>query len=479
MKKILIVIPTYNEVENVEKLYFRIKRLKINAGILFIDDNSPDGTATIIRKISSRDKSVTLISRKNKMGIGSAHLAGIEFAYKKGFKTLITMDSDFTHNPEDILKLLNKKDKANIVIGSRYIGSKSLSGWNIFRKTLTLVAHFLTKKLLKMPYDATSAFRLYNLNKIPKGVLSRVESIGYSFFFESIFILFINGFKITEVSIKLPARTYGTSKMTSKDIIKSFLFLIQTYYLSRTYRDSYIYTPQILIPKKERGKEEIEWDEYWQFQRKNKKILYDSIAIFYRKYIIKQCLNSHIKRLFKPKAKILHAGCGGGQVDSDIINYADITGLDISTGALNLYKRLYKNNCHVIYGSVFNIPADDESFDGVYNLGVMEHFTQKDIKQILDEFNRVLKKDGKIVLFWPPTFGLSVLFLNSLHFILNKVLNKSIRLHPEEITKVKSKKQIESILNKSGFKLKGFTFGPQDLFTYVVIVGQRLDQSFK
>lgn len=477
MKKILIVIPTYNEVNNVEALYYKIKELKINTDILFIDDNSPDGTANIIKKISSQDKSVILISRKDKMGIGSAHLEGVEFAYVKRYKMLLTMDCDFTHKPEDIKKFLNKKQKADVVVGSRYVGLKSLSEWNIFRKTLTLAAHYLTKKLLDMPYDATGAFRLYNLEKIPKGVFSRVESRGYSFFFESMFILFINGFRIAEVSIKLPARTYGNSKMSVRDILNSFLFLIETYLLSKAYKDSYIYTPQILVSKKRREKEEIEWDEYWLSQRKNRKILYDSIAIFYRKYIIKRNLNFHIKKLFKPKAKILHAGCGGGQVDSDIINYINITGLDISTGALNLYKRLYKNSCRVIHGNILNIPARNESFDGIYNLGVMEHFTQKDIKQILDEFNRVLKKDGKILLFWPPAYGVSVLFLNSLHFILNKVFMKKIRLHPEEITKIGSRKQIKSILNKSGFKLTGFSFGPRDLFTYVVITGEKLERN--
>lgn len=474
MENTLIAIPTYNEAENVEAIYFRIKKLKINTDILFIDDNSPDGTANIIKKISSQDKSVVLILRKKKMGIGSAHLEGIEYAYKNEYKTLITMDCDFTHKPEDILKLLEKRQKANIVVGSRYIGSKSLSDWNLFRKTLTLIAHFLTKKLLEMPYDTTGAFRLYNLDKIPKGVFSRIESMGYSFFFESMFILYINGYKTKEVSIKLPARTYGSSKMTVKDILGSFIFLIETYLLSKIYKDSYIYTPQILVPKKRRAKEEVEWDRYWLSQRKNRKILYDSIAIFYRKYIIKRNLNSHIKKLFKPKAKMLHAGCGGGQVDSDIINYVNITGLDISTGALNLYKRLYQDKCLVIHGSILNIPTPSEAFDGIYNLGVMEHFTQKDIKKILDEFNRVLKKEGRIVLFWPPTFGLSVIFLNSLHFILNKILRKNIRLHPEEITKVKSRKQIESMLNKSGFKLTGFSFGPQDLFTYVVVVGEKI-----
>lgn len=477
MKNLLIAIPTYNESENVNTLYERIKKLNINHDILFVDDNSKDGTSELIKKIIKKDKSVFLISRNKKMGIGSAHKEIINFAYGKKYKTLITMDSDFTHKPEDIVKFLKKKDSADIIAGSRYMSEKSLSEWNFIRKFLTLTAHFLTKNLLKMSFDATSAFRLYNLNKIPKELFLKIESDGYSFFFESMFIFHINGFKINEVSIELPARTYGHSKMTMKDIRNSFILLLKTYYLSKTYKDLFIYTPQILLPKKTRTKDEIEWDEYWQFQRKNRKILYDTIAIFYRKYIIKRNLNYHIKKNFKPKANILHAGCGGGQVDADIINYINITGLDISTGALNLYKRLYGNSCKVIHGSILNIPEKKETFDGIYNLGVMEHFNEKEITKILDEFNRVLKKGGKIILFWPPEFGISVIFLNSMHFILNNLLGKNIRLHPEEITKVKSKKQISSILLKSGFKLNNFSFGPKDLFTYVVIVGEKTNNN--
>lgn len=473
MKNLLIAIPTYNESENVEPIYKRIIKLKISSDILFIDDNSKDGTAIILKKIIQKDKSVTLISRKRKMGIGSAHQEAINYAYKKKYKRLITMDSDFTHKPEDIKKFLEKAKSGDIVAGSRYLSKNSLSEWNFIRKFLTLTAHFLTKNLLKMPYDATSAFRLYNLSNIPKDLFLKVESSSYSFFFESMFILHVNKFRIKEVSIELPARTYGSSKMTFKDIYNSLILLIKTFYLSKTYKDLFIFTPQILFPNKLKTSVESEWDEYWKFQRKNRKILYDTIAIFYRKYIIRQNLNRHIKDNFKKKSKVLHAGCGGGQVDADIVKYINITGLDISTGALNLYKRLYGNSCDVIHGNIFNIPSKKETFDGIYNLGVMEHFTEKEILKILKEFNRVLKKNGKIILFWPPEFGISVLFLNSMHFILNNILRKKIRLHPEEITKVKSKKQIKKLLETSGFELKKFSFGPKDLFTYIVIVAQK------
>lgn len=473
MKNVLIAIPTYNEVENVGMIYKRIKKNKISSDILFIDDNSKDGTSRVIKEIIKKDKSVLLISRKRKLGIGSAHQEAINFAYSHEYKYLLTMDCDFTHKPEDIKKFLHKKKIGDIVIGSRYMSRGSLSEWNLIRKTLTLSAHYLTKNLLKMPYDATSAFRLYNLKTIPKDLFLKIESNSYSFFFESLFILHVNKFKIKEVSIELPARTYGNSKMTPKDIYESFILLLRTFYLFKTYKDLFIYTPHFLSPSKTKTVVEDEWDEYWKFDKKNRKILYDTVAIFYRKYIIRQNLNRHIKSKFRKNAKVLHAGSGGGQVDADIIKYIKITALDISTGALNLYKRQYKDSCEIIHGSIFKIPAKKESFDGIYNLGVMEHFTEKEIISILKEFRRVLKKNGRIVLFWPPSFGMSVLFLNTMHFVLNDILGKKIRLHPEEITKIKSKKQVKELLLKSGFELEKFSFGPRDLFTYVVVVAKK------
>lgn len=475
MKQLLILIPTYNEKDNVLPLYLELRRLKLKADILFVDDNSPDGTAEIINKFKKKNSSIHIISRKEKKGIGSAHIDGINWAYKKGYQMLITMDCDFTHKPKDILKFLKNKNNADIIVGSRYLSKNSLSDWNLFRKTLAIIGHFLTKNLLRIPYDATGAFRLYRLDKIPQEVFTLIESQGYSFFFESLFVLNFNKFKIKEVPINLPARTYGTSKMTLFDAWNSLKFLFETFYLSKIYKDSYIYTPAFLKPKKTTEVAEDEWDEYWMSQRKKRKILYDVVAVFYRKYIIRRTLNHFIKKTFKKNEKLLHAGCGGGQVDSDIVTFEKVTALDISTGALNRYKALYKDSCEVMHGSILKIPVRKEQFDGIYNLGVMEHFTKKDIRIILDEFHRVLKKNGKIVLFWPPQFGMSVIFLNTMHFILNNILKKNVRLHPEEITKVTSRKQIENILKKSKFELTGFHFGIRDAFTYTVIIGQKLD----
>lgn len=236
--KILIFIPTYNEKDNVELLYRRIKALNLNTDILFLDDNSPDGTGHIQDQIAAKDSRVTVIHRSGKLGIGTAHQEGIRYAYKKRYKTLVTMDADFTHSPENILTLLEHSKNAAVVVGSRYMQKGSLEGWNPLRKTLTLVAHFLTTVLLDLKYDATGAFRLYNLELIPVELFDLVKSRGYSFFFESLHLINLNRFKINEFAIALPPRTYGTSKMSYKDALKSLNLLFSTFVKTTLYKKS-------------------------------------------------------------------------------------------------------------------------------------------------------------------------------------------------------------------------------------------------
>src|SRR5690349_6877589 len=150
--KILVFIPTYNEAENVERIFRQIQLLDLTADVLFLDDNSPDGTGKIIDKIVVENKNASVIHRTGKLGIGSAHKVGIERAYESGYQTLITMDCDFTHSPEYILDFLKNKERTDIVVGSRYLKKDSLATWNLFRKSLTRLGHFLTVNLLDMPY---------------------------------------------------------------------------------------------------------------------------------------------------------------------------------------------------------------------------------------------------------------------------------------------------------------------------------------
>jgi SAM-dependent methyltransferase len=220
--------------------------------------------------------------------------------------------------------------------------------------------------------------------------------------------------------------------------------------------------------------EEQEWDKYWTKKKTTSQTLYRTVAKLYRDLIIKRALNFFINNEFKSGAKLLHAGSGAGQVDEDLVIRFNITALDISAEALKLYKLRNGSKAKTLKASIFAIPTKASAFDGIYNLGVMEHFTREEDEKILQELRRVLKPNGKIVLFWPPKYGPTVLFLNSTHFILNNILKRNIRLHPEEISLVDSKKQVEQILKKTGFKLQKFYFGPKDLFTHCIIVAKKV-----
>jgi len=212
------------------------------------------------------------------------------------------------------------------------------------------------------------------------------------------------------------------------------------------------------------------WDHYWSKNSERK--IYDFIAEFYRKFIIRPALNFFIKKYFKKNDVLIHAGCGSGQVDRDIRSYANITGLDYSPEAIKVFQKENGSHCKGIVGSVFAMPFEANSIDGIYNLGVMEHFTEEDIKKILIEFSRVLKVNGKIVLFWPPEFGMSVIFFKVLGKIFS-FFGKTLSISPDEITRIQSTKHALKILEGSGFKSVQNYFGPRDVFTYFVLVAQK------
>ena len=240
MNKILIFIPTLNEQKNVKLIYDKIKFLKVDVDYLFIDDDSSDGTLEILRDLSLKDKKFTYIHRKTNKGIGSAHIEGIKFAYKKSYEIIITMDCDLSHSPQDILKFINIKNKGDIIIGTRFKNNKSIEDWNFYRKFLTKLGNFATLIFLGLNYDTTGAFRLYNLKNIDQNFLNLVTFDRYSFFFESLYILNLNKYKIVEIPIILPSRVYGESKQTFKDIFIGFKNLLLIFYRRLFNKKKYI-----------------------------------------------------------------------------------------------------------------------------------------------------------------------------------------------------------------------------------------------
>lgn len=466
----LIFIATYNERGNVAAICEQILALPLQTDLLFIDDNSPDGTGELLDQLAAQHDNIAVIHRSGKLGLGSAHLAGIAWAYERSYETLITMDCDFTHSPADILRLLEQFPGQDVVVGSRFLQEKSLPGWNLLRRSLTWFGHGLTGALLGMRYDATGAFRVYRLTTIPANLFHLVISRGYSFFFESLFILHFNRFAIKEVPIVLPARTYGTSKMSFREAARSGSHVFSLALSSRLNPARWRITPPVEVDP--RLVDPQGWDDYWDRQKTGAGVLYDLIAFCYRTLVIKRRLNSAILRHFPKGATLLHAGCGSGQVDVDLQKSMKVTALDISVPALELYRR---NNpqATVKHGSIFDLPFPEATFDGVYNLGVMEHFTEPEIDRILAEFHRVLKPGGKVVFFWPHRYGSSVQFLRAVHWLLLKAHGHKVQLHPPEITYLSSKEQAAPFLRRAGFKYLEYRFGLNDLFVQVVIVGEK------
>ena len=477
--KLLIFIPTYNEADNVERLCRELNQLQLGADILFCDDNSPDGTGDIIDRLAREFPHVRAMHRAAKLGIGSAHRHGIQYAYEKGYETLVTMDCDFTHQPSDVKRLLQVAQSSGrpIVIGSRYKERDSLPGWNLMRRSLTHLGHFLTVNLLHLPHDATGALRVYQLNVLPKDLFDRVRSLGYSFFFESLFVLHRNGFAIEEMPIALPARTYGDSKMSWRETFRSVARLFKLYYASVRRPESFLLSSPIppILAAEVPLQDPQGWDSYWTRGQEKSRRLYAFVASVYRRLAIRRNLNYFIHKHFLPGARLLHAGCGSGQVDSVLSREMRITAVDISLPALESYRRNNPGAEAIRHGDILNLnDVAGGSFDGAYNLGVVEHFSHEQIVQILREMGRTVKPGGKIVIFWPHRRATSVFVLKVIHWLLNCFRHRGraqVQLHPPEISLLQSRDQAREVVERAGFNLIEYYFGVRDLLVQAVVVG--------
>ena len=230
-------------------------------------------------------------------------------------------------------------------------------------------------------------------------------------------------------------------------------------------------------------KDSQSWEYYWRTEEKSRfsfnsiaefyHFFFNSIAEFYRRFIILPSLNRFIKKFFREGAQVLHAGCGSGQVDAAIRGYVWIKALDISSNALKIYKKENGKNSDVLQGTIFQIPLQSGTLDGIYNLGVIEHFHPNEIDAILNEFYRVLKPGGIVIVFWPPEYGLSVLFFKVLKRILKIFTRKTYKLYPDEVSRVQSRSYAEDFFVRGNFKVLSYSFGARDAFTYVTVVAQK------
>ncbi len=220
--RILISIPTYNERGNIQPLYRALKSLPYDLEILFIDDNSPDGTGKIIDTLCARDAKVHVIHRSSKSGLGTAHMAGFKYARNYAYTHIITMDADFLHDPKYIPDLIAKSHTADIVIGSRYVNGGNYDAVGPVRKTLTYFWRWCIKCGLGLTCDATGSYRLYNVAILKPEIMQKIKATGFEFNMETLYRLKKSGATITEIPIQAHARFYGTTKLTARDSQKAW-----------------------------------------------------------------------------------------------------------------------------------------------------------------------------------------------------------------------------------------------------------------
>ena len=221
----LVVIPTYNEIDNIEDFVNQI--IKINVDILIVDDNSPDGTGDLVQKLSENLSQVNLLKRSGKLGLGSAYRDGFKWGLNEGYKYLIEMDADFSHSFSDLNNILQNSKNFDVVIGSRYIPGGGSNGWDFKRKLLSSYANKLSKVLLRSKInDMTSGFRSYSSEALNEINYFSTKSDGYSFQIEMTIRSIEKKLRIKEVPIIFTERSLGNSKMSKKIVYEAFLFLL-------------------------------------------------------------------------------------------------------------------------------------------------------------------------------------------------------------------------------------------------------------
>lgn len=250
----LIIIPTYNERDSVVKMHSRLRSLYPALNVLFVDDNSPDGTGQIIDGLCSADERVHVIHREGKLGLGTAYLAGFRWALSGPYEFIFEMDCDFSHDPKYIADFLYVAQHSDLVLGSRYTSGISVINWPLRRVLLSVFATTYVQVITGLPAnDATGGFKCFRRRVLEAIDMERIHSNGYSFQIELTYYTWLKGFTIREVPIIFYERSMGTSKM-SKKIVREAIFMVWrlclTHLFTKKPARSSFYDPA-LLPKTE------------------------------------------------------------------------------------------------------------------------------------------------------------------------------------------------------------------------------------
>ena len=224
--KILAISPTYNEKKNIAELISRITLIPVEMDLLIIDDNSPDGTADVVKSYMAKNTHIFILEREKKLGLGTAYCEGFKWALDKGYDLIVQIDADLSHNPDDIPRMVEMSKSADLVIGSRYIDGVNVVNWPMRRLLLSYGANLYAQIFIRFPIkDSTGGFKCFKRDVLESIDLSKIYSEGYSFQIEMNFLTWIKGFKVLEIPIVFTDRTVGESKMNRAIIIEAILMV--------------------------------------------------------------------------------------------------------------------------------------------------------------------------------------------------------------------------------------------------------------
>lgn len=222
LDKVIVIIPTYNEIANIEKMLETLHRLHPTLNVLIIDDGSPDGTAQVVKTFQQKKSNLHILERKGKLGLGTAYIKGFRWAIEQNFEAVITMDCDFSHEPEAIPSFAQKLTNHDLVVGSRYIGGIRIMNWPMHRLLLSFFASVYARIITGIPFlDSTGGFNGYTRKALTKINLDKVFSIGYAFQIELKYRVWSLGLPSTEMPITFFERNEGKSKMSRKIILEA------------------------------------------------------------------------------------------------------------------------------------------------------------------------------------------------------------------------------------------------------------------
>lgn len=463
--KITVVIAAYNESENIGLLTARL--IAVLDGVypsqwelIYVIDGT-DGTLAAAQSFAARRPEIRIFYQAGPRGLGSAFWKGFD-AVAADTAVVVTMDADLNHQPEEIPKLVRAlfERDADIVVGSRKVSGSVTEGAPFWKRALSDLVNRLMRRMMRMPVsDQTSGYRAYRYAALRK---ISFRNSGFSFLPEILMRAHALGLRIVEEPIQFVFRTAGESKMKLFPTARSYIALLASSFSRHSAANG--------SPRTSGGRE---WDRHWlSLGGASSRSFFGMGSSAVRRFIFQPAVRFFLDKYFPAEGIFFEMGCGTGESSAAVPRRSRrFAGLDFSAVALAQSRTAGPFDSRVC-ADIRLLPLQSASIDGIWNLGVMEHFPSSELLQALREFRRVLKPGGIVVLFWPAEANASRWVLAPVEWLRSAIAGKRFRFFPDEVSRLKSRKEGADILKSAGFEPLEVDFSIRTFFIHMVVIGR-------